>query len=161
MSEQEEQEEYIVEWGGQTHHHIERSVDWFWTLGLVALVTAALSAWFGDTLFSAIILISAGIIGFMAFRPPHEIFVRIDDAGIHIEKEIHPYNTIQSFWMRTEFVPSPRLHILTTDILHHDLAITLPDIETVEKVGDILAHHNITEEEHHTGGTMIADMIGF
>ena len=156
-----EQDEYAVEWGGHTHHHIERSVDWFWTLGLVALVTAGIAAWFGDALFSTIIIISSIMIGVVASRPPKELFVRIDNDGVHLEQDSYSYKTIQSFWIRTEFIPSPRLHLLTTDIIHADIAITIPDIETAEQVGAILVHHGIPEEEHHTGGTILADLMGF
>ena len=153
-------ENSVVEWDGQTHHHMERSTDWFWTLGLISVVTAGLSIWFNDVLFSIIIIIAAITIGVIASRIPRDLHVHIDENGIHIDRDQYQYKIIRSFWIRTEFIPSPRLHIATNNIIHPNIALTIPTDELAEQVRSKLLQHSVKEEEHHTGGTMIADLLG-
>ena len=153
--------EKIVEWDGQTHHHIERSTDWFWAVGLIAIAAAGIAAWFGDSIFSAVILIGAFAMGLAASREPRILPVHIDEHGIHIDHDHYQWKTIRSFWIRTEFMPSPRLHLHTSHLLHPDLALTIPDEELAEQVRSALLQHKVTEEEHHTGGSMLADLLGF
>jgi len=153
--------EKIVEWDGQTHHHIERSTDWFWAVGLIAVVAAGISLWLGDAIFSAIILIAAFAMSIVASREPRLLPVHIDEEGVHIDHDHYPWEVIRVFWIRTEFIPSPRLHLHTTNLLHPDIALTIPDAELAAEVRAALLQHHIPEEEHHTGASMLADLLGF
>jgi len=150
-----------VEWDGQTHHHRERSVDWFWALGLIAVVAAVVAAWFGDVLFSAIVIIASVAIGIGVSRKPRDLAVRVDGEGIHVDNDTYSYESIRSFWIHTEFVPSPRLHLRTTYLMHPELSLTVPSLELAEEVRVLLLNHGILEDEQHTGGTMLADLLGF
>jgi hypothetical protein len=59
-------------WSVITHEHRERTTDWYWALGLVAIAGAVASVFFGNTLLAIIILLGAGSIGFLAIRGPRE-----------------------------------------------------------------------------------------
>src|SRR3989344_5681369 len=52
--------EQQIAWVVHTHEHKERTPDWYWAAGLLSLVVVALSLFFGNLLFAAIIVLGVG-----------------------------------------------------------------------------------------------------
>lgn len=88
-------------WTVTTHEHHERSVDWYWALGVAALAGAVLSVFFDNILLAVIIVLGAGSIGYLAARGPREHLVKIDDHGITIDGSRYAFSSINTFWVFT------------------------------------------------------------
>lgn len=86
-----------IAWIVHTHEHKERSVDWYWTLGLGALVGAGLSLYFSNTLLAGIIIIAAGSIGTLVARGPRTHWVRVDSRGISMDGTLYPWDSVHSY----------------------------------------------------------------
>ena len=50
-----------INWKTIEHNHQEKSSDWYWILGIIAIATAVLSIYFGNILFAIVILLSVQI----------------------------------------------------------------------------------------------------
>ena len=90
-----------LKWSAPEYHHYERSKDWFWAVGIITICIAVLAFVFNNGLFGVLILLSAGILVFYAIRVPQNVNYEINNRGIIVGKELHPYLTIESFWVET------------------------------------------------------------
>jgi hypothetical protein len=154
-----------IAWIVHTHEHQERSVDWYWTLGGLAVAGAVLSIIFGNVLLAAILLIGAGSIGTLAARGPRTHWVKIDVRGITMDGTLYPYASLHSFWVEssdaegTEGEPG-NLLVTTRSILHPQLVIPLVEHSRAGAVRSYLKRRMEEEEQHPHLGEVVAQLIG-
>ncbi len=151
----------------ETHEHRERSADWYWALGLGALLGAGISIFFGNVLLAIILVIGAASIGFLAARGPREHQVRIDSRGIAVDGTLYPYRTLQSFWIddggEWEHLPAgrePRLYITTGSFLAPRFTIPLQSPAQAGQVRAYLRTRAHEEEQHPHFGEQVAELLG-
>src|SRR3989344_8977345 len=98
-----------IRWSAYEHEHIERSGDWFWALGIIAVSAALTSILFGNVLFAILILVAAFVLNLIARQPPALHDFEISDRGIRVSGELHSYEEILAFWVETETGDQPLL----------------------------------------------------
>ena len=116
--------EQTISWHVQTHAHYERSADWYWALGILAVGGAAVSIYFSNILFALILLVGAGSIGALVARGPREHTVALDKRGISMDGTLYPYQSIKSFWVEPH-TETPRLFLTTGSLLHPHIIVPL------------------------------------
>ncbi len=126
-----QQQEQVISWSVLTHEHKERSVDWYWTLGILAVGGAIVAIVLSNILLALILLIGAGCIGYLAARGPREHMVHIDDRGVVIDGTMYPYKSIRSFCISEE--ERPHLILSVSSVLTPRILIPLEgaSLETV------------------------------
>ncbi len=146
--------------------HRDRTNDWYWALGLSAVVAAGLSIWLGNLLFGILILLCAGSIGALAMRGPREHSVEINSRGISVDGTLYPYRSLKSFWVDYgDDVSLPagrqaRLYITTGGIITPHLVLPLDDQQHAQAVHAYLETRlNEVEQEPHIG-EHIAHLLG-
>jgi hypothetical protein len=158
MAEERPQEE-IIAWEVLTHVHRERTNDWYWALGLIAVVAAGLSVWLGNLLFGILILLCAGSIAALAMRGPREHSVEIDPRGVSVDGTLYPYRTLKSFWVDAN-PDYPRLYLTTGGIIMPHMALPLDDASHAEVVRAYLYPRlEEVEQEPHLG-EHVAHLLG-
>jgi len=90
-----------LRWQAPEYHHYKRSTDWFWAVGIITLCISILAFIFDNALFGVLILLSAGVLVFYVLHVPEDVDYEINKKGIVIGKELHPYLTIEAFWIET------------------------------------------------------------
>ena len=90
-----------LKWQAPEYHHYQRSTDWFWAVGIITVCIAILSFVFNNALFGILILLSAAILMFFVFRAPQDIEYEINKKGVVVGKDLHPFLTIEAFWVET------------------------------------------------------------
>lgn len=120
---------HIMRWSAYEHDHIERGVDWFWALGIVAVSVALTSILFGNILFAVLILIAAYTIGIIARTPPELVEFELSDRGIRVGGVLHRYDEIISFWVEDEHNREPLLLVDTTKFMSPNLIIPIEGID--------------------------------
>lgn len=88
-----------ISWQDFEHDHNEKSGDWFWALGIIALSGAITAILFEDVLFALFIFIGAFTIALFAARRPHLVHFEINRRGITIDDTLYPFSTLESFWI--------------------------------------------------------------
>lgn len=148
-----------LSWSVHSHEHKDRPVDWFWTLGFIAVVAALVSVYFGNILFAIIIAISAVSLGILIARGPRLHAVKLDSRGVVVDGTIHPYANIDSFWVeeKKEF---PRLLVSTKGILHPQLIIPLEDPSRASEVRQYLRRFVREQEQEPHFGEHLIEMFG-
>src|SRR3989338_8639484 len=100
-----------IEWTALEYEERERSGDWFWALGIAVFAASAAAAIYGNYFFAALIILSCGLLGYLAIKKPDLIHYELNEAGVKIESRLYPYENITSCWM--EITESPKLFIKT------------------------------------------------
>jgi hypothetical protein len=88
-----------LKWSAPEYHHYERSKDWFWAVGIITICIVVLAFVFNNALFGVLILLSASILVFFTLRVPQNVDYEINMRGIVVGKDLHPYLTIEAFWI--------------------------------------------------------------
>lgn len=146
-----------ISWHVDTHQHRERTPDWYWGLGLLAVVGAGFSVFFGNVLFAIIITIGAASVATLVLRGPREHLVRIDPRGLSLDGTMYRWKGVRSFW-----VDERKLHLLVTTegILHPQLVIPLVERSRANNVRSYLKRFAHEEEQEPHLGEHIAEIFG-
>ncbi len=156
-----EHEGQAISWQVQTHEHKDRSTDWYWGLGLGALVAAGVSLFFGNALFALIIVLGMGSIGVLAVRGPREHWVRIDTRGVSLDGTLYRFSSIQSFWVERETPHrEARLLVTTNGIFSPQLVIPLGTMVRAQNVRAFMRRHAEEEEQEAHVGEHLAELFG-
>ena len=136
-----------VKWEAVEYLHTDKSPDWYWTLGIIALCSAVAAILFNNVLFAILIIISAGVAGLYASRHPNEVVFEISTKGIRADDAFFPYSSLDAFWIDDEDpdddIP-PRLLIRKRKIMMPLIVIPMTlEVPTTE-VQSILSQ-NLTE----------------
>ena len=93
-----------ISWQHHEHHHVEKSTDWFWTVGIIAVGGMFLSIFFSNYLFAIIIFLFTAISFMMVRKPPQLLTFEISRKGIRVGHILYPFSILESFWVEdTEF----------------------------------------------------------
>ena len=86
-----------IEWSAPEYRHKEKSVDFIWTIGLVALVSCIIALWLKNYLFSVFIFISGACLILFSIRPPLDVNFSIETDGITLGKDKYDWKKIKFF----------------------------------------------------------------
>ncbi|MEI7719671.1 MAG: hypothetical protein WCI89_00470 [bacterium] len=148
-----------ISWQVATHTHYERSPDWYWTLGVVAVVGAGISIYFSNMLFALILLIGASSVGMLVARGPREHLVSLGARGVSMDGTLYPYESVQSFWVE-QHVETPRLFLTTSNFLHPHIIIPLDSVAHGEEVRGHLAQYAEETERLPRFSEEVAEIFG-
>jgi hypothetical protein len=135
------------EWEALEYHHIEKTSDWFWGLGLLAIVSIGISIFFSNILFAAVILLGAGTVALFGARPPHMMHFSVTARGITIGKNLYPYGTLDSFWVVDDPHTHPQLLVKSKQLLMPLIVIPITHVNPSDIRDRLL--DELPEEEHH------------
>ena len=144
---EEEQIAHTLEWEALEYEHRHKTADWYWGLGLVAVLGAAASIYFGNLLFAGVIVLGAFLLGMYAARPPKMERFAIEDRGVTIGKIFYPYQTLESFWVHDHPETQPKLFIKSKKFFVPLIIIPIAGVNP-DDIREMLLHVLI-EEEHH------------
>ena len=86
-----------IEWSTLEHEHKEHSIDWFWTIGLITLISCGASLWFGNYLFSIFIFISGISLILVSVRHPQEMNFIMETKGLTMGRNYFEWKEIKGF----------------------------------------------------------------
>ena len=86
-----------IKWSAPEYAHKERSVDWFWTIGLITIIGAGIALWMSDYLFGFFILTAGASLILFNYREPHEIEFKIETNGMTINNVKYQWKELKGF----------------------------------------------------------------
>ena len=147
----------VIEWETLEYEHRERSSNWYWLVGFVALVLVVTAIVTKNFLLAILILLGTSTLMLYAKRRPQIIKVAVSRRGIQIHNNLFPYHTLRSFWLhdhenerkiiiQSEKLLMPHIHLpLAEDVNHETLRAFLLDFLPEEPhrptVIDLLAEY--------------------
>lgn len=152
-------EKVSLTWQAPEYNHYERSTDWFWAVGIITLSIAILAFIYNNALFGILILLSAGILVFYAIREPMFVDYEINHRGIIINKNLHPYLTIESFWIETRH-GEPKIILKSKKNLLPYIIIPLHE-ESIDDVASVLTEFLDEKELQEPASHKVMEYLGF
>jgi len=146
----------IIRWSAEEFEYSEKSVDWFWAVGVVSVGFAVLSIFLGNLLFALLIIISAFALSMQAVRKPKVINFEINDEGIIIDKKLYIYNTLESFWV----INKEKIIIKSKKAVVPFLIIPLQNMNP-KIVREYLLKNLKEEEMSEPFGQVVMEKLGF
>lgn len=152
-------EELSIKWSAPEYHHYERSNDWFWAVGIITICITILAFFFGNALFGILILLSAGILIFFVLRVPENVDYEISTRGITVGKELHPFLTLESFWIETRH-GEPKIIFKSKKTIMPFIIIPIHE-ESVDDVAAVLRNFIEEKELAEPVSHQLMEYLGF
>ncbi len=150
----------IISWEAEEHAHREKNVDWYWALGIVAVVGAVISVIFGNVLFAIVIVLGAILMAIVSLREPSVIPFAITTRGVRVDDHLYPYSTLGSFCIDEDAQQGPQLLLKSRGTFRPLIIIPLPE-EAIEEIDDILAERLPEEHLEESLAHHLLEFLGF
>ena len=152
-------ENLSLKWSAPEYHHYERSTDWFWAVGLIAISIAILSFFFNNALFGILILLSAGILIFYVLRAPNEVQYEISQRGITVNNDLYPYLTLEAFWLETR-TGEPKIILKSKKAIQPFIIIPVHD-DSADEISAVLRKNLAEKEMAEPTAHKVMEYLGF
>jgi hypothetical protein len=130
-------QEELLQWKSAPYVSKHKSVDWFWILGFIVVLSSGLAWYLGNFAFAAVILIGGIVVGLYANDHIEEQAYIVTTKGIKLGEDFFPYEDIKSFWVFTDGLPSKNQLLLTLKrsfFVHTSIALGDTDPDKVRLV---------------------------
>lgn len=136
-----------LSWQAHEYVHVEKTPDWFWALGLIAVAAFVAALLLNNILFAVLILLIALVLGLFAARKPNVVQFSITPRGVRIDNTLYAYQNIESFAIE-ELSPdhTPKLIIAPRGIMRPTLVIPIIEVHP-DDVHNLLREF-LPEAEH-------------
>lgn len=148
-----------IEWTAPEYKHKDKSIDFLWTIGLVALLVFGLAVWKGSYLFAVFVAISGFTLVFFSVREPEEVSFSIETNGLTMGKDKYSWKNIKGFDIKKE----EDYNVLLIEINKYLLpvyTIPLPG-ELIPKVKESLLKVIPSKELQESKSMKFMEKIGF
>lgn len=148
-------------WNTYEYEHREKSTDWYWALGILVVVGAALAFLSKNLLFGFLILMGGFMIGLFAGKKNDPLEIEISQRGVYINGNMIDFKNISGFWMYRTVRDVRKLILKTNQNLIPVVVIPLPDEMKATDLRDFLLRY-IPEQEIQEGFIdALMERIGF
>jgi len=151
----------IISWQGYEYTHHEKSSDWFWALGIVALSSAVTAIIFKNILFALLILIGAFTVALFAAKKPHLIHFEVTRRGVSIDDVLYPFTTLESFWIDEDEHGHLSLILKSQRVVMPYIIIPLSEAIEFEDIRNVLLEKLDEEELNEPISHKILEFFGF
>jgi hypothetical protein len=148
-----------LSWQVASHTVRERSNDWYWGLGAVAIVGVIASVVFGNALLAIIIVLGAFCLGYLTIQKPRAHTVSIGPRGIAIDGTRYPWRGVRSFWVEHSDTDA-RLFVTMNGILTPHLSLYLADTVEGDDVRRYLKRYVPEVEQGPQLGDHLTEIFG-
>ena len=152
-------EDLSLKWSAPEYHHYQKSNDWYWAVGIITLSITTLAFFFHNALFGILVLLSAGILVFYAIRIPGNVDYEINNRGIMVNKELHPYLTIEAFWIETRH-GEPKIILKSKKAIQPYIIIPVHN-DSADEIATVLREFLEEKELQEPTAHKVMEYLGF
>ncbi len=137
-----------IQWKAHEYVHTEKTTEWYWALGLIAVAGSAGALLFNNVLFAVFILVAAFVLAVLATQQPKHIEFAVTQRGVRIDDTLYPYSSLESFAI-DEVSPhhTTKLILESRKTFAPTLVIPIEDIDP-DEVHDYVAAF-LPEDDHY------------
>lgn len=151
-----------ISWEAFEHIQIERSSDWYWILGIVAVGGAVLAIFFNNLLLALLILIGTFTIFLQSNGEPAIKRYEINRTGVVSGQSIYPFSSLESFWVIDEDGwDRDRILIKSKKLFMPLIIIPLGETVMPDEIRDYLLEYLPEEQMSEPTLQVILNRLGF
>ncbi len=126
-----------VYWEAPEHNHIEKTSDWFWIVGIIAVAGAVASILLGNALFGIVIILASVTMMVYGNREPRVFVFEISNRGVRVENDLYRYDNLESFCLDEDAPLGPQLIVKPNKLFSQLIIVPVPE-DKVEEIEAIL-----------------------
>lgn len=149
-----------ISWQIEEYSHREKTPDWYWALGIIAIAGAIIAAMHHDVLFGIIIVLGAIIMGYYAAREPEIIEISISEDAIKVKDYTFFFDKLKGFAIEEHFMGN-KLLIETNRAIVPLISLPLPDTLDTEGLHQLLKTKIKEKDLREPTAHRIIENIGF
>ena len=146
-------------WHAYEYVYREKSSDWYWAVGIIAVSMSVTSILFNNLLFAVFILLALFILMAYAKRKPLLHQIKLGDRGVEEGRTHYHYSTIESFWVEDRF-GDHKLILKSRKKMMPYIIIPIVDVPS-DDVRYYLKKYLPEEEHHEPLPKQIMEYLGF
>ena len=139
--------EALISWNAPSHFYVEKSSDWYWSVGIITIALAVVAFIFGEVIGGILILVASAALVIHASHPPRQIYCEINDRGIMLDKVLYPFLSLDSFWVPHDELPA-KIILKSSKTFMPLIVIYIAEDIDPENIREILLRY-IAETEHN------------
>ncbi|MES2060031.1 MAG: hypothetical protein V4438_03305 [Patescibacteria group bacterium] len=151
-----------IRWSGYEFEYREKTADWFWAVGIIAVSFAAVAIIYDNALFGVFILIAGAMMLSTARKEPRLLDYEVTDKGIIINNVLHDHLEFKAFFVSQSKYAPPKLLLRTNKWTVPVLIIPIEtDYIDAEKVRDFLLDYIPEEKIDESLSMKFMELLGF
>lgn len=154
------EEKPTLAWSAPEYREKDRSVDWFWALGVIAVSSAVAAIIYKNYLFAVFIILAAVVLGFLAVRTPETISFKITAKDVEFGREKYPYQRLKSFFILEKDNNESILLVMSNRSVVPLITVPLGDTDPA-RVREVLSVYLPEEHTEEPTAHKIMEYLGF
>ncbi|MFA6355061.1 MAG: hypothetical protein WCW65_01390 [Candidatus Paceibacterota bacterium] len=148
-----------IEWQAPEYKHKDKSMDFLWTILLIALVMCVFAVWKANYVFAIFIIVGAASLILFSIRRPEDMTFTIETSGLSLGKDKYEWKKIKGFHLKKEIDEA----ILLIEIDKYLLPVyTIPlSLNIADKVREALLKVTPNIELEESKSMKFMEKIGF
>lgn len=139
----------------------EKRKDWYWIVGIIALVLIVIAIILQNYLFAFLIGISGFLMVNLATKQPLSLPVEISQQGIKVYNDLYKYESLYGFWVSYNKKEEPILLLLSDRRISPIVSLSIhPEINLME-LREYLSEFIDEKEMKESLTDRIIERIGF
>ncbi len=126
-----------IEWSAPEFEYREKTVDWFWIVGIATVTLIALAVIFKNMLWGILAAVGGFSIALYGAKKPATVKFKIGPKGILVGDRMFDYENLESFWINYDPPQKKELIIKSQKTFMPHVKIMLKN-EDPEKIRDYL-----------------------
>lgn len=126
-----------VTWEAHEHRHIEKTSDWFWAVGIIAISGCVASIIFGNVLFGIVILLGGATSILFAHRQPKVLTYEVSVRGIRIQDRLYPFASLEAFTLDEDAPEGPQLIVKSKHLFMPLIILPVPP-EYIDEIDELM-----------------------
>ena len=153
--------EQPITWSEYEFQEQEKSVDWFWALGIIALSAIVIAIIYKNYLFAIFVALSALTMGMLANQKPKLVTYTLSRDGLRINDALYPLDSLKGYAIRE--IKKKREKILIIESSKQFVPILTIPIEDhlITDIQKIFTPKVPEKDLHEPTAHQIMDAIGF
>ncbi len=149
-----------ISWQALEYKQKEKTVDWYWAVGIISLAIIIIAVYTHNILFAVLVLISTAILLSFSINKPKVIDVSINQKGISMGRDMYPFATLESFWVESMPGGDEKILLKSSKVLMPLITIPLEEHHHLD-VREFLLQYLKEEEMHEPFSNKLMEKLGF
>lgn len=148
-------------WDTYEYEHREKSKDWYWALGILVVIGAAIAFITKNLLFGFLILMGGFMIGLFAGKKNQPLSIEISKRGVTINGQLIDFSQINGFWLYRNPFGIRKLILKTMRNFSPMVSLPIPDDMRATELRDFLLTYVSEQELQESFVDLMSEKIGF
>lgn len=149
-----------ISWQALEYKKKEKTADWYWAVGIIAISISAISIFMHNVFFAVLVILAVGTLLIFSVRDPKTMKIELDNKGVRINSDLYPYVSLEAFWVDASQEKEEKI-ILKSKKMVMPLIIIPIEEYSHEDIRDFLLDKITEKEMQEPLSQKVMDKLGF